>query len=248
MTEVTLGIAGKNEAAKPAQMLEDLYNHLLNNQFIVGNLSSKFNFAEARRTGKPLQKLWQLTGLSANDFADEVARFFVLPRVSLPDLMVAASLVDRFSQRFLGKRPYLLMPKVREVRGWSSRTQPTRRLSVRQKSFSAARSKSKWHRSKTSQRSSLRGWKIGRQSRTPMMLCLRAPPTTSRVCATSRAAPRWSARSTIYLNARSNCAPPTSISNLSSRGLIVRMRVDGLLLRTIPTPAGALAAGAHFAR
>jgi general secretion pathway protein E len=103
MTKLVLDIdigSGK-DAANPVDMLEDFYNHLLNKQLIVGDLSARFNIAEARRAGRPLQKLWQLTELSAHGFADEVARFFALPRVSLPELIAAASLADRFSQRFL---------------------------------------------------------------------------------------------------------------------------------------------------
>ena len=101
MTKVVLGIGAKNVAAKPVDVLEDFYDQLLNKQLIAGDVSLRFNVAEAHRAGKPLQKLWQLTELSANDFADEVARFFGLPRASLPDLMAAPSLADRFSQRFL---------------------------------------------------------------------------------------------------------------------------------------------------
>jgi len=103
MTKLVLDIdiGGGKDAANPVDMLEDFYNHLLNKQLIVGDLSARINIAEARRTGRPLQKLWQLTELSAHGFADEVARFFALPRVSLPELIAAASLADRFSQRFL---------------------------------------------------------------------------------------------------------------------------------------------------
>ena len=39
--------------------------------------------------------------MSANDFADEVARFYRLPRVTLPQLISASPLVARFSRRFL---------------------------------------------------------------------------------------------------------------------------------------------------
>jgi len=42
-----------------------------------------------------------LTDLSANDFADEVARFYKLPRLLLPQLMAASALTRRFSGRFL---------------------------------------------------------------------------------------------------------------------------------------------------
>jgi general secretion pathway protein E len=45
--------------------------------------------------------LWELTELSANDFADEVAHFFKVPRVPLPDLLAAEPLVKQFSRRFL---------------------------------------------------------------------------------------------------------------------------------------------------
>ena len=48
-----------------------------------------------------LRRLWELTDLSANDFADEVARFHALPRLNLAQLMEAAALVGRFSRRFL---------------------------------------------------------------------------------------------------------------------------------------------------
>jgi len=48
-----------------------------------------------------LRKLWTLTDLSANDFADEVAKYYGLKRCSLPDLMTASALTARFSPRFL---------------------------------------------------------------------------------------------------------------------------------------------------
>ena len=48
-----------------------------------------------------LRDLWELTDLSAHDFADEVARFYRLPRLGLPELLTASSLAPRFSSRFL---------------------------------------------------------------------------------------------------------------------------------------------------
>jgi general secretion pathway protein E len=45
--------------------------------------------------------LWEASELSAADFADEVARFFGLPRVALPELLGARPLLDRFSRRFV---------------------------------------------------------------------------------------------------------------------------------------------------
>jgi general secretion pathway protein E len=85
-------------------MARDILNdfcHYLSGKELVAGDSSRFNAAEARRTGKPLHKLWQLTELSAHDFAEEAACFFGLSRIGLPELMAAPSLADRFSPRFL---------------------------------------------------------------------------------------------------------------------------------------------------
>jgi general secretion pathway protein E len=48
-----------------------------------------------------LRKLWESTGLPAHEFADEVAQFYRLPRVNLQQLLSASALVERFSRRFL---------------------------------------------------------------------------------------------------------------------------------------------------
>jgi general secretion pathway protein E len=92
---------GRQHLAATTDMFQDFYDHLLKKHMLAADISLRFNIAEARRTGKPLQKLWQTMEISAHDFADEVARFFDLPRVGLADLMSATSLVDRFSERFL---------------------------------------------------------------------------------------------------------------------------------------------------
>jgi general secretion pathway protein E len=46
-------------------------------------------------------KLWELANLSANEFADEAARFHELERATLQEMTAAAPLVASFSQRFL---------------------------------------------------------------------------------------------------------------------------------------------------
>jgi len=48
-----------------------------------------------------LKQLWQSTELSGLDFASEVAAFFGLRRLTLPELMECRPLADRFSHRFL---------------------------------------------------------------------------------------------------------------------------------------------------
>jgi general secretion pathway protein E len=53
-------------------------------------------------------KLWELTDLSASEFADEVARFYRYQRVTLQQMLSATPLVAAFSQRFL--RETLVFP------------------------------------------------------------------------------------------------------------------------------------------
>ncbi len=101
MTQVNVDIGRKTDGKKPVDALEEFCNYLSTKPSIASDLSAQFNIVEARRGGKPLQKLWQLSEISANDFADEVARFFALPRVNLPDLMAAPAVTEKFSQRFL---------------------------------------------------------------------------------------------------------------------------------------------------
>ena len=48
-----------------------------------------------------LRKLWEMSELSAGEFADEVARFYDLPRATLQELIAAEPKVQQFSRRFL---------------------------------------------------------------------------------------------------------------------------------------------------
>src|SRR6202521_5623599 len=54
-----------------------------------------------RSKGPLHSKLWEHTRLSASEFADEAARFYGLERVTLQDLLSATAAVEPFSQRFL---------------------------------------------------------------------------------------------------------------------------------------------------
>ena len=82
-------------------MSEDFAKYLVSKNYIAGDLISKLDLPNAKSGGQTLRRLWELTDLSANDFADEVARFHALPRMSLAQLMEASALVGRFSRRFL---------------------------------------------------------------------------------------------------------------------------------------------------
>jgi general secretion pathway protein E len=74
-------------------------NHLRSKKHLAGEVSPRDGSAAGNE--RTLQKLWELTELSANDFADEVAQFFKVARVPLPDLLAAEPLVKQFSRRFL---------------------------------------------------------------------------------------------------------------------------------------------------
>ena len=65
------------------------------------HLAGEANSLTQARDERTFRKLWELSELSANDFADKVAEFFKLPRVSLPDLLAAPALAKQFSARFL---------------------------------------------------------------------------------------------------------------------------------------------------
>lgn len=82
----------------------------------AGHLKSRVvsELASGQRLAAPGQetvaqgKLWELTDLSANEFADQAAQFFDCRRVALQDMLSAAPLVAAFSSRFL--RETLIFP------------------------------------------------------------------------------------------------------------------------------------------
>src|SRR5712691_8460399 len=106
MIPVSINLAQDDpkSSAKPAQLAGDwleFAGYLARKHSITGDLVSKFGPAEGSARSKKLYDLWEITELSASDFADEVARFYKLPRVSLPQMVAASSLAGRFSRRFL---------------------------------------------------------------------------------------------------------------------------------------------------
>ena len=50
---------------------------------------------------RSLREIWEASELSAHDLADEVAVHYGLPRLTLPQLLSATALVNRFTHRFL---------------------------------------------------------------------------------------------------------------------------------------------------
>jgi general secretion pathway protein E len=93
--------ANRRDVLRAADRLQEFCDHLQKQHLLIGTGSERFNAGEARRLGKPLQKLWQQTEMSASEYADEIASFFALPRVDLAQLMSATPRTAKFSQRFL---------------------------------------------------------------------------------------------------------------------------------------------------
>ena len=88
---------------RPRRWLE-FVSHLARKHSIKSDLLAKVGPAEQSAGEVRLRALWELTDLSAGDFADEVAGFFELRRMSLPEILAAPSLAARFSGRFLRER------------------------------------------------------------------------------------------------------------------------------------------------
>ena len=91
----------------PTDLAYEFANYLRDKNHLSGDTSVLSGAAQSP-VNRTLQKLWELTDLSANDFADEVAGFFQVPRIALPELLSAQPLANQFSQRFL--REMLVFP------------------------------------------------------------------------------------------------------------------------------------------
>jgi general secretion pathway protein E len=94
-------IGERLDRASAGDILQRLCAHLVDRGLLTREAAARFNAADAPKLGKPLQSLWQLAESSAHEFADEVAGFFGLPRIGLTELMLAPPLFDKFSHRFL---------------------------------------------------------------------------------------------------------------------------------------------------
>src|SRR5205823_5716251 len=82
----------------------EFVSHLARKHSIKSDLLAKFGTAGQTPGEVRLRALWELTDLSASDFAEEVAGFFELRRMSLPEMLTVHSLVVQFSSRFLRER------------------------------------------------------------------------------------------------------------------------------------------------
>src|SRR5689334_10649026 len=64
-------------------------------------ITAHSTWSESQDGPTGLRRLWEQSDLPATEFADEVARFYQLPRIHLPQLLAASPLLGQFSRRFL---------------------------------------------------------------------------------------------------------------------------------------------------
>src|SRR5215471_15956585 len=84
-----------------ADASRDFAKYLASRQLIRGAVLSAERHSDLEKAESGFKTLWQMTALSASDFADEVARFCGLPRITLAEMIAASALTDRFTHRFL---------------------------------------------------------------------------------------------------------------------------------------------------
>ena len=138
-------------AAQPGAGWLEFASHLARKHSITGDLLARSGPADRSGGHKRLRELWEHTSLSASDFADEVARFYNLPRVNLPELVAATSLASRFSHRYL--REAAVFPcqmGAKEPTSSSSLIPPIASRCGPRRSCLGNPSRLRWHRSKTS--------------------------------------------------------------------------------------------------
>src|SRR5215470_15214958 len=80
---------------------EEFWRYLLNKYSIPAGAAAKNRGDRPAKGELTLRAILESTELPVADFANEVARFWQLPRLNLPQLLAAPSLVGKFSRRFL---------------------------------------------------------------------------------------------------------------------------------------------------
>ncbi|HEY4846218.1 MAG TPA: GspE/PulE family protein [Methylocella sp.] len=80
--------------------VEDFAKYLANKNYLLSDTLFESS-TSASNPERSLRKLWESTELTANGFADEVAQFYGLKRLTLPQLVAAPALTGRFAPRFL---------------------------------------------------------------------------------------------------------------------------------------------------
>jgi general secretion pathway protein E len=92
---------GVAAAAAPLRSVEQFRQHLLSHLPDAAKTRVQLQGSNDGGSASPLRMLWEKSDLPAGKLADEVARFWNLRRLNLQDLINATSAVEQFSARFL---------------------------------------------------------------------------------------------------------------------------------------------------
>ena len=84
-----------------AEYVPDFATYLVARELLGSDKLDLFGSGEPFDSNSILKRLWRLTNLSSHEFANEVATFFGLRRMTLSQLTEHRSLADRFAPRFL---------------------------------------------------------------------------------------------------------------------------------------------------
>jgi general secretion pathway protein E len=93
--------AGAAVAATPPRSVEQFRQHLLKQVSDAAKTRMQVQGSVDGGSASALRMLWEKSDLPAGKLADEVARFWKLRRLNLQDLMNASGAVEHFSARFL---------------------------------------------------------------------------------------------------------------------------------------------------
>ena len=80
---------------------ETFRKHLLMNYPLPARVRVRVEMVANSALVRPLRELWEVTDLPAGEFADEVSSYWGLARLGLPQLLAASPCLDGFSRRFL---------------------------------------------------------------------------------------------------------------------------------------------------
>jgi general secretion pathway protein E len=186
-----------------------------------------------------LRRLWQETGLSANSFADEVAHFYGFDRVALPRLVEASALTGSFSPRFL--RETAVFPfEVKDGKPRIAVADPTDAAAVRAAEIVLGQPVAVEVAS-FEDIATILGARLGRDeaaAQDTVATSLDAEDDIESLRDLASGAPVVRAVNDLLEKAVDLRASDIHIEPFRT-GLVIRMRVDGLL-RTVPAPSDAV--------
>ncbi|HWP15415.1 MAG TPA: GspE/PulE family protein [Xanthobacteraceae bacterium] len=223
-------------------VLDEFAKYLTERHINAAALLAKLNSGGRRADDKTLRDLYEASDLSANDFAEEVAAFYRLPRIALPQLVAAQPLTAKFSRRFL--RETLVFPYQGAAGScWLVLADPSDEAAIRAAEIVLGRSVE---------------IEIGSYEDIATVLTKRLGEDDEAAADGEEAGSTRADDDVESLRDLASGAPVVrAVNDLLERamelratdihiepfrtGLVVRMRVDGLL-RAVPTPAGVLPA------